>query len=357
MLKANAGAASFGTASMTTSPLMIVSILCLLAVAVMVGYMIFGSNGCPTEIIRLADGTLQIQPSGQIFPDMNSFQQWWHGNGDVRRCALPILKGAREVEVLERPEDGNEQLWAKTPINKVDDYEFSRIFGYERNGRMEVPRQNFNLILDKRSFDWPTLPYSSDERQAKYGQIVEGFTADGDLKSIVFSEPTATEIAREATARYGERTVPVEEQDPDLDCHLSREAKEVAAMVAKAYESDPNYEPIVTKVGPHQWEVNELRPLRRKQDNEYYTPPVDERVVDMASDAVDIRFNNREAIVVKDAIDPYFPEDWASTGGINDRQLRDPYYGPVPNMERMFGPTFDHEEWYKVDGSQGPFQN
>jgi len=351
MLKANA--ASFGTASMTTSPLMIVSILCLLAVLVIVGYMIFGSNGCPTEIIRLADGTLQIQPSGQIFPDMNSFQQWWHGNGDVTRCALPVLKGAREVEVLERPTDnGNEQLWATTPINKVDDYEFSRVFGYERNGRMEVPRQNFNLILDKRSFDWPTLPYSSDERRAKYGQIVEGFTADGDLKSIVFSEPTAEQSVREAMSRYGERKV--EEQDPDLDCHLSREAKEVAAMVAKAYESDPNYEPIVTKVGPNQWEVNELRPLRRKQDNEFYKPPVDERVIDTANQAVDIQFRNRESVIVKDAIDPYFPEDWASEG-ISDRQLRDPYYGPVPNMERMFGPTFDHEQWYKT-GAQ-PFQN
>lgn len=350
MLKANA--ASFGTASMATSPLMIVSILCLLAVLVIVGYMIFGSNGCPTEIIRLADGTLQIQPSGQIFPDMNSFQQWWHGNGYVTRCALPVLKGARIEEVLvQNDNEDNEQLWATTPINKVDDYEFSRIFGYERNGRMEVPRQNFNLILDERSFDWPTLPYSSDERRAKYGQIVEGFTADGDLKSIVFSEPTAEEIVREATTRYGERKV--EEQDPDLDCHLSREAKEVAAMVAKAYESDPNYEPIVTKVGPNQWEVNELRPLRRKQDNEFYKPPVDERVIDTANQTVDIQFRNRESVIVEDAIDPYFPEGWPNE--MSDRQLRDPYYGPVPNMERMFGPTFDREQWYKTDAQ--PFQN
>ena len=67
--------------------------------------------------------------------------------------------------------------------------------------------------------------------------------------------------------------------------------------------------------------------------------------LDTANDAVDIKFRYRENKVVEEAIDPYFPDSWATP----ERQSKDPFYGPVPNMERMFGPTFDHKEWYKLD--------
>jgi hypothetical protein len=117
-------------------------------------------------------------------------------------------------------------------------------------------------------------------------------------------------------------------------------------MVAKSYENDPNYEPVVTKVGPHQWEVNELKPRRR---HGVVDEKVDERVVNTDNDAVDVQFKYRENKIVEDAIDPYFPESW----GQNERKSSDPYYGPVPNMERMFGPTFDHKEWYHP--GKGPF--
>jgi len=294
--------------------------------------------GCGRTLRRLDDGTLRLEPGGQVFPDMNAFQQWWHApGGDAsRKCPLPLLTGAREVEVLQQ-EGGDEQMWAKTPIYKVDDYEFSRVFGIERNGHMDIPRQDFNIILDKRTFDWPDKPLSSDERRSKYMGLQEGFTAGGDLKSIVMGEPSASDLVKEATSRYGERRDHHKEDD-DIDCHISREAKEVAAMVAKAYENDPNFEPVVTKVGANHWEVNELKPKRR--EGPITDTVVEERVVNTDNDEVDIKFKYRENIIVEDAIDPYFP--WA----IDERRLKDPYYGPVPNMERMFGPTFDHKEWY-----------
>jgi len=315
----------------------IVVALVVAAFLAAIGYVLWPFT-CPTELHRYADGTLRLKPSGQTFPDMNAFQQWWHGNRDARKCPLPILTGAnREHRVLDET-PLNEQTYAKTPIYKVDDYEFSRIFGYERNGRMEIPRQNLNVILNQRQFDWPDKPLSSDERRGKYRGLHEGFTATGDLKTIVMSEPSAEDLVKEAVQRHGEKRKG--DVEVDVDCRVSREAREVADMVAKAYASDPNYEPVVTRVGANHWEVNELKPRRRQEGEEH----VNNRVVDTDNDAVDIQFEYREKETVESAIDPYFP-----TGDLpyeSAKHSKDPYYGPVPGMERMFGPTFDREKWY-----------
>jgi hypothetical protein len=327
----------------------IVSTLVVLAVVVVVGYTLWPSgakDACPARLHRSEDGSLRLEPSGKTFPDMNAFQKWWHASRDYGNCPLPLLTGARRARdegAVFREETGDEQTYAKTPIYKVDDYEFSRIFGYERIGHMDVPRENYNIILNQRAFDWPDKPLSSDERRAKYNGLHEGFTTDGELKSMVLAEPSAEDLVKEAVSRYGEkRHKRPNEVEEDLDCHVSREAREVADMVAKAYESDPNYEPVITKVGANHWEVNELKPRRR---HEAYAEQANDKVVDTGNDAVDIQFQYREQQVTQEAIDPFF----LSTGDLpyhSEKQTRDPWYGPVPGMERMFGPTFDHKTWY-----------
>jgi hypothetical protein len=321
----------------------VVAMFVVMAVLVVVAYLYWpvGATACPQKLHRELDGSLKLLPGGQTFPDMNAFQQWWHSSGMNASCPLPLLTGAREVPVLAQ-ESSDEQTYAKTPIYKVDDYEFSRIFGYERDGHMDIPRQNFNVILENRTFDWADRPLSSDERRAKYAGLKEGFTTAGELKSVPMDS------ARVAAARYGERvggggvTGGVSDED-DIECKIGREAREVAKMVARAYENEPNWEPVVTKVGPNHWEVNELKPRRRY--GEVTDEVVDERVVDTANDKVDVEFRYREKAVVEAAIDPFY----ISAGNLpfeSERQQRDPYYGPVPGMERMFGPTFDHKRWY-----------
>jgi hypothetical protein len=138
-------------------------------------------------------------------------------------------------------------------------------------------------------------------------------------------------VNREVLQRYGE-----DRGDKDIDCKISRETKEVAAMVGRLYENDPQFEPVVTKVGPHHWEVNELKPRRRPEA--IATPVYDDSVVNTANDAVDIGFQYREKQITDAAIDPYFSAP-------TDAQRQDPFYGPVPGMNRMFGPTFDHKDW------------
>ena len=310
------------------APIVGLAVLAIGVIAVLYLYLVGrGTTGCPTELHRKEDGKLELKPTGQIFGDMNSFQQWWAANY-VSTCAIPRLTGAREVSVL-RTEQPQEETYAKTPIFKVDDYEFSRIFGYERNGRMVEPREDYNKILLGRQTDWVEKPLSSDERRDKYAGLKEGFSATGLLTSTHLT----TDPAKEAAARFGERQTG--QLDPDVQCKIDREARDVGRMVARAYENDPEWEPVVTKVGPHHWEVNELKPRARHGAQ---APAVEERVVDTTNDAVDIRFHYREKAITDTALDPYFSGYPSPTP--------DPYQGTVPGMERMFGPTLDRKKWY-----------
>lgn len=319
-----------------------------LAVLVLIGifvslFILYLFSACPTELHELPDGSFKLPGwFGSRFATMNDFEQWWTAN--YFGCDLPVLTGSKKAGktgkyvVLNKSEQG-EQLYATTPINKVDDYEFSRIFGYEKDGRMEIPRQNFNLILQNRSFDWTNQPLSSNERTAKAS--VEGFISSGESGESGKSE--GVQRYREKISRVPQRT----EEDEEVD-----------RMIERIYKDDPDYAPIVTRIGPNHWEVNELKP--RIKFAEVTDDNLDDnRVVDTSDDHVKIGFKYPN---YENEIDPYFPTGdlpWENTrdgqdsrergvGRGRERQgskVKDPFAGPVPNMERMFGPTFDHKNW------------
>jgi len=322
---------------------------------------------CPKEIHRKTEGSLVLHPSGQTFQDMNAFQQWWNSSGLNRHCPIPRLTGAHEVPVLvnpDRPMRGAEETYAKTPINKVDDFEFARIYGVERGDEMVIPRQNFNMILSNRAFDDANKPISAESRKDSYRGVVEGFTATGDLTSDAADRygSSASEAAArfgetssigytEAAARFGEVIL----DEPDKDCKISREEKKIAKMVAKAYENDPNFDPVVGKVGVNQWEVTELIPRRRGEEQEVI---VEEEILDPKREAVNIKFRypGEEGQDRREMIDPFFPPSRPGAEGHwgrhrddehkgSHRAENDPYYGYVPGLERPFGPTFDHFSW------------
>jgi hypothetical protein len=326
----------------------------VLAAAVIVAYMLWPSpkSSCPTVLRRTADGKFHLEGTSQVFDTMNDFQQFWFSSGMNASCPLPLLTGVGpEDQDLTRRwnEWPNEQTYAKTPIYKVDDYEFGRVFGFMRDGRLDIPRENYNLILNQRTYDWSELPLSSDQRREKRVELTEGFSADGELRAEMLTQDsrtaaTADMITREAAARYGEKR-----DDDDGDCKASKEEKEVARMVAAAYENDPSFEPVVKKVGPNRWEVVELKSRRREGD--VAEPIVEERVVNTAQDKVDIQFAFERNADIQAAIDPFYYKLGAGPQPTSERQQRDPYYGPVPGMERMMGPTFDHADWYYPGGA------
>jgi len=337
----------------------VVVTLVVLAVLVVAAYTMWPSrkSSCPKELHRHEDGHLSLVGTGKTFSNMNEFEQWFNSSGEIAHCPLPLLTGARrERQVLETGPNSSETAsggWplentsARTPIYKVDDYEFSRIFGNERDGHMVIEKQNFNVLLEDRQFDWADLPVSAESRRAVYAGLREGFTANGMLSA-------ATDPAKEAAARYGERAH-TREDDQDVECKLSREAREVAAMVEKAYANEPDYEPVITKVGPNHWEVNELKPRHRKVED--YARETDNRILDPAKERVRTEFKYEQDRVNRAAIDPYFPADPTSEGELpwrTERYSRDPWYGPVPGMERMMGPTFDRASWLVPAEPAGP---
>ena len=304
-------------------------------------YRFMAPHVCDAILYRNDDGSISAEPSGRWFPDMKAFQQWW--SVEHKDCKLPLLKDSKNRVILKEPSP--EQTYATTPIDKVDDYEFSRVFGYEDNGRMVVPPQDFNRILNKRAFDWADRPLSSDERRETYAGLKEGFTTTGELTSLGMDD-----VAREAATRYGSLTSAGKrpprsnagygERRKKRDKYCDREdkeEKEVAAMVALAYSTDPEYEPVLTKVGPHHWEVNELRPIAPHMQKE---DPEDNRIIDTSNSSVNIDYKYRQE-ENSAAVDPYFPGKQGCK-----KNTSDPYQGYVPGLERMFGPTFDNVKWY-----------
>ncbi len=365
--------------TMTRSAWGTVLLFAVLATLVVVAYMIWPVAGpkpvCPVRLTQNLDGSLSLSPQDMKFANMNEFQQWFHASGKDLVCPLPILDGAKEVEV---PVAGrgwsNEQTYAKTPINKVDDYEFARVFGFEKGGRMIVPRQNFNMILNDRTFDWADLPLSAEERRGKYKGLEEGFAADGELRSMERLAPgsrtaVSADVGGSANRKEVLGALTAANQDWDTkmqagqqdayssyareeedSCPSAKERKEIQKLAEKAYGNDPGFEPVVSKVGPNHWEITELRPKRRHVE---FSDPVDNRVVNTADDSVDIQYRygpdggersfgptaleQARAEDIGAALDPAVVGElpWGS------ERLGD-VLGPIV---RPYGPTRDHKSW------------
>ena len=270
-----------------TNPWVILLILVVFGISVIVSYVVYPSK-CPTEIHTKPDGQILLMPTGKSFENIDEFQRWWEKSEFKKSCPLPTItgKGGRNVDTqILPPEKEKETMYATTPINKVDDYEFSRIFGTEENGRMVLNKEDYNTILFDRTQDWVNKPYSSEERQQIAGRLPT-------------TEPFTGEIP-----------------------------KNVMDMVLKEYSSETEYEPVVTQMGENRWEVSELKPKRSSDSSSSTTV---EKVVGMDIDAHS-SFAARSTQDVSSAIDPYF-------SGLSS--------GPSgPRMERMFGPTFDTTNW------------
>lgn len=104
-------------------------------------------------------------------------------------------------------------------------------------------------------------------------------------------------------------------------------------MVAKAYEDDPDYEPVITKVGANHWEVNELKPRHRRVE---YSDPVDNRVVNTVDHRVRKEFKYEQDRVNHAVFDPFFPADVLEEGEL-------PWHSD--RMDRMMGPNHDRADW------------
>jgi hypothetical protein len=325
-------------------------------------------DDCPLSAERKEDGKIHVQPQNRAFDTMADYVAWLSSlSAAGSTCVPPYVSGPRNVEMTgsggatdagispshaaNQNKSGNvftkqvegEQPFAKTPINKADDYEYTRIFQNENSPRGEISKTAVNSMLAKKQWDWAQLPFNSSTRADAEDQFntARADSAQRDPKSGVFFKnvegadikpPDVVSI--EQTEKAGLKPF-VERPAEKL---LEHNIEDVGEMVRKMYADDPNWEPVVEKIGENEYRVSELRPKPRKEHYAGAEEPTIERAKanGMISAEVDVEGGRQ---------DPYFDKQGVLDYG-NDRfwEYKD-FKKWTPGLERMFAPSLDTTNW------------
>jgi hypothetical protein len=328
---------------------------------------------CPTSAIRGADGRITVQPGNKTFSTLSDYVGYLSGlysNGAT--CIPPMVKNNKTpVDGIlgglgngaEPPVAANlqgptrtvlntdlngETTSANTKINKLDDYEYTRVFQSERGDRNSIDSQSKNQLIQNRRLDWANLPFNSETRAQEEDSFIAGRMESGyrEPKTGVFFNTIAGDNIMPPdveAAKLREQKLLAAYKPTDITKHIiDNETEAVANLVMKAYENDPNWEPVVTKVDENKWEVTELRPKPRKEKY------ADDKTAAAAMAEADTLAMPRPELQIDDRIrgDPYFDK----TGVVDNDNKRFWNYNDfrkwTPGLERMFAPTADEKAWY-----------
>jgi len=239
----------------------------------------------------------------------------------------------------------DEQTSAKTPIDKLDDYEYSRIFKSESQQRNGLSPESKSDMMSKYILDWANLPFNSQERADKEDsfnaiRMESGFR---EPKSGVFfssMETPTVATPEEEAAKARERALLSQYHPTDISKHIiDSETEAVAKLVNDTYAGDPNYEPVVTKTGENQYAVTELRPKSRKEQWEDAQTQQNVLREGIGHPKPSVEISNH----LND--DPYFDKS-----GVEDKSngrfwKYEDFNKWTPGLERMFAPTFSTKQW------------
>lgn len=329
-------------------------------------------NECPLSAERKDDGKIHVQPQNQKFDTMGDYVAWLSSlSAAGSMCVPPYVKGPREVDVIQggSPSPGDREMgttgkqvaqqntsqnlftrqvegentYAKTPINKLDDYEYTRIFQNENSPRSELSKTTVNSLMAKNQWDWSKLPFNSEARADAETEFVSGRldSAQRDPKTGVFFKNvegmTVVPPDEDAASIREKASLKAYEAAP-ATALMEHNVEDVAVMVKKMYAEDPNWEPVVEKVGDNEYRVSELRPKARKEKYEENQDMTIERAKEggLIQAQVDIEGGRQ---------DPYFDKQGVLDYS-NDRfwEYKD-FKKWTPGLERMFAPTLDTTNW------------
>lgn len=320
------------------------------------------ANLCPKSAERKEDGKIHVEPQGLSFDTMNDYISWLSGLNNASICIPPYVKTAvttatREIGALPKTVEkqnafGNvftkqvegEHTYAKTPINKMDDYEYTRIFQNESSPRGEISRTTVNSLTAQNQFDWSKLPFNSQTRADAETEFVSE-RMDGvyrDPKTGVFfkSVEGMNVMPPDADAIDAAELASMEafKSEAPENLLMQRDNDDIAAMVKTMYENDPNWEPVVEHVGANNYRISELRPRARK---EKYAGNEEETIERATLGGL----VSPQVVIENEGIDPYFDKKGV-LDYTNDRfhQYKD-FKNWTPGLERMFAPTLDTGDW------------
>ena len=327
---------------------------------------------CPTNAVRTPDGQIQVQPGDKKFSTMDTYLQYLNelyakggdcippkvqsntqpvpgimgglGNGKVGPEGVALQDSSRNVLEFR---SSDEETYAKTPINKLDDYEYTRVFESEDDKRNGLSHHSKSDLINNRNLDWANMPFNSEKRAKEEDEFVSERLEDGfrDPKNGVFFKAIQGDDVRPPDTE-----VKKEKEDKELIAYkptnigehvIDGEMEQVANEVGKLYKNDENWEPVITKVGEHQWEVSEIRPKRKKEKYEDETVSLalaEERGEVHPAPSISIDDRNRD--------DPYFDKAGVGDRSNNKFWKYEEFTKWTPGLERMFAPTLTNKEWY-----------
>jgi hypothetical protein len=333
------------------------------------------AKGCPTAAVRGPDGRISVVPSGQTFYTMSDYITYLNGlYASGSQCIPPKVTDDREPVFgliggqgvgAGSPESYNlegttrdvlntaandEQTSAKTPINKLDDYEYTRVFQTEDQYRNTLSKESKNELMEKYNLDWANLPFNSQDRAEKEDEFVAG------RMSTYFKEPKSGAFFNTVDGKnvmppdveaenLREQKILSSYRPTDITEHvIDSETEQVANMVMKLYENDPNWVPVITKTDEGQYAVTEIVPKSRKERFE------DAKTIGLATTAGfgDQPRDPKATIQISDQMrnDPFFDKSGVVDKDTNRIYNYNDFRKFTPELERMFAPTLDKKEWY-----------
>lgn len=327
-------------------------------------------NECPLSAERGEDGKILVQPQNKKFDTMGDYVAWLSSllaAGSM--CVPPYVKGPRAVEMVngagqndkmtaamdkqieQQNKSGNiftnqvegEQTYAKTPVNKMDDYEYTRIFQSENGPKNQLSKTTINAKINEHQTDWAKLPFNSEVRAAAEDEFISGRMDD------VFRDPK--------TGVYFKTVEGFEVQPPDNVAHdleekaklkkfeakkagdlLEHEMDDVAVMIKKMYAEDPDWEPVVETLGNNEYRIAELRPRIKKEKYAEAQDMTVERAKEngLISPNVSVEGGNKDPVFDKQGVLDYSANRFWEYKDFNKW---------TPGLERMFAPTLDTTNW------------
>ena len=322
-------------------------------------------NECPTSAERQSDGRILVQPQNKKFDSMPDYVAWISSvfaAGSM--CIPPYVRGPREVTVTSDRTVGpnehqesrggsvftsqvaGEQTAVKTPLNKLDDYEYTRIFTNENGPRGTLSKTTVNAMMSKHQWDWAKLPFNSEDRTSQENEFVSGRSdyAFRDPKSgVFFKSVEGFEVQPpDIDAKESAEKATLEPFKSENAVHLiEHNIDDVAEMVKKMYADDPNWEPVVEKTGDNEYRVSELRPRLKKEKFEDEKKGGDKTIAQAKDEgkisaAVTVEGGNN---------DPFFDKNGVVDHGNNRYWEYSDFKKWTPGLERMFAPTLDQTNW------------
>ena len=240
-----------------------------------------------------------------------------------------------------------EMPYETNPIQSVDDYEYSLVFGNE--GNREASRKQISDAMFRYPLDWSVQPPSS----AVFQQGMEAF----ENQQRQDADPNKPPMdLRQFDSISGKNMMP-----PDMDAIDAEERKELAMYSPERLEEDKEgckkesqferVQNLVKKIYDKRGEVAVIKPSRQGKDVWEITevfkknePIVWEDDVPEPSRA---ELRGEQTIQVPKTVndlaaglDPFFEPRPTTRMNKND------YTKWTPGLERMFAPTYPQQQWY-----------